>query len=368
MPGALKLAPQITGGAAGASALFRLALGFERAGQAETAVGLYALGNTRADPTLAPLARAREATLLSQLNKHGDAETALLRLLALPGNDAASTSRMRFWLSKTQIAAGKKITGENTLRALATDFPDTYEGVRAAQIISASAFSPGERPIVIPPDDDGQPEADAWLRSWNNISETVDVRAAGIDLLSDARFLRGNELWLLGFEPESGDEYSALINALSDKPIALYQLALHLRAIGAYRMSIQAADTLMRISPAKGAPSRLPVFLARLVYPIYYADLVQAAAQEFKIDPMLVFSVIRQESLFEPFAESSAAASGLMQVIPTTGAEIHRELGWPENYTQRDLPKPFVSVRFGTYYLAKQRRLFDADVIAMLAA
>jgi soluble lytic murein transglycosylase len=271
-------------------------------------------------------------------------------------------------LGKAQLASGKTITAEATLRALAVDLPDTYAGVRAGQIISGSTMQ-AEGSAFVPPDwNEGQPEAESWLRTWRQISETADIRTMGDALRADLRLRRGIELWRIGFEPEAADEFAGLINANADNPIELYQIAVYLRDLGAYRMSIRAADTLMRRSPAKGMPSKLPLFIARLVYPAYYGDLVAASAQEFKIDPLLVLSVIRQESLFEPFAESSAAASGLMQVIPTTGAEIHRELGWPEGFVTADLAKPYVSVRFGSYYLSKQRRLFESNVPAMLAA
>ena len=123
----------------------------------------------------------------------------------------------------------------------------------------------------------------------------------------------------------------------------------------------------MRASPFP-TPSALPKLIGRLLYPAYYADLVTQYAQEFNLDPLLVFAVIRQESLFESFAESSAAAQGLMQVIPSTGAEIARELSWPPNYSERDLTKPFVSARFGAYYLSKQKRIFEDDMYAALAA
>jgi soluble lytic murein transglycosylase len=77
---------------------------------------------------------------------------------------------------------------------------------------------------------------------------------------------------------------------------------------------------------------------------------------------------MRQESLFEPFAQSIASASGLMQVMPATGAEINRELNWPAGYDTADLRKPFVSVRFGAHYLAKQRRAFGTNMPVILAA
>jgi len=73
------------------------------------------------------------------------------------------------------------------------------------------------------------------------------------------------------------------------------------------------------------------------------------------LDPLLVLALIRQESLFESLATSHAAAHGLMQVIPATGAQIAAELGWPPGYGTGDLYRPYVSLRFGTYYLAQQR-------------
>jgi soluble lytic murein transglycosylase len=56
-----------------------------------------------------------------------------------------------------------------------------------------------------------------------------------------------------------------------------------------------------------------------------------------------------------------------MQVIPPTGAEIAAELGWPPDYETADLYRPYVSVRFGTHYLAKQRERFEGRIDAALA-
>jgi len=42
-------------------------------------------------------------------------------------------------------------------------------------------------------------------------------------------------------------------------------------------------------------------------------------------------------------------------------------LGWP-NYTRADLYKPYISVKFGAYYLAQQRNGLDGDLYAALAA
>ena len=56
-----------------------------------------------------------------------------------------------------------------------------------------------------------------------------------------------------------------------------------------------------------------------------------------------VFSLIRQESLFEGFATSYAAAQGLMQIIPDTGQWIAQKLSWP-NYQNSDVYRPYINV------------------------
>ncbi len=76
---------------------------------------------------------------------------------------------------------------------------------------------------------------------------------------------------------------------------------------------------------------------------------------------------MRQESLFESIARSTAAAQGLSQVIPDTGAWIAQRLAWPD-FTNDDLFKPYVGLNFGAYYLSEQLRNFDGQVHAALAA
>jgi len=101
---------------------------------------------------------------------------------------------------------------------------------------------------------------------------------------------------------------------------------------------------------------------------LYYHNIIINEAQTYRFDPLFLFSVIRQESLFEGFVKSTAGAHGLMQVIPATGDQIASELNWPPNYTATDLSRPNVSARFGTYYLAKNRDLLGGDLYAALAA
>ncbi|MFW6135880.1 MAG: lytic transglycosylase domain-containing protein, partial [Chloroflexota bacterium] len=178
---------------------------------------------------------------------------------------------------------------------------------------------------------------------------------------------RGVELWRLGRFQQAKEELEGLRAATYSHALSQYQLALHYRDLGLYRSSILSARRLINLSPVTRTVDA-PRFVVELAYPTYYEDLVLENAQRWDLDPLLVFSLIRQESLFESLATSVASAHGLMQVIPPTGAEIASELGWPPDYDTADLYRPYVSLRFGTYYLAKQRDRFGGRVDVALAA
>ncbi|SCW47602.1 lytic transglycosylase domain-containing protein [Ancylobacter rudongensis] len=72
------------------------------------------------------------------------------------------------------------------------------------------------------------------------------------------------------------------------------------------------------------------------------------------VDRSLVYAIARQESMFNPSARSSAGATGLMQVMPATGATIARRTG--TKLDPRRLAVPAVNVQYGA---AELRSLLD---------
>jgi soluble lytic murein transglycosylase len=138
---------------------------------------------------------------------------------------------------------------------------------------------------------------------------------------------------------------------------------------GLYQPAIYSALDLIELSGYSSERAfEAPAYFNYVRFGPYFGDLIFDAANSQNLDGLFVLSLVRQESLFESFATSYAAAQGLMQIIPTTAAELVAKEGWPPNFTDEDLYRPIVSVRLGVRYLADQRDLFDGDMYAALAA
>lgn len=71
----------------------------------------------------------------------------------------------------------------------------------------------------------------------------------------------------------------------------------------------------------------IPRSLLELVYPRPYRAAVEAQAEKFGVDPLLIWSIMKQESSFDPRATSWVGAAGLMQLMPATAAGEAKKIG-----------------------------------------
>jgi soluble lytic murein transglycosylase len=170
----------------------------------------------------------------------------------------------------------------------------------------------------------------------------------------------------LGLRVEALNEFEVMRADRRDDPMVMYGLAIATRELGIYQTSIRCALRVVQLSPVRRMGSA-PRFLQHLAYPTYFEDVVLVEAATHNLDPLLVFALIWQESLFEPGARSYAAAIGLMQIIPSTGEWIALRLRW-DDFSPTHLTQPYLNVRFGTWYLAQALNVFQGDIFAALAA
>ncbi len=105
----------------------------------------------------------------------------------------------------------------------------------------------------------------------------------------------------------------------------------------------------------------------RLRYPRPYAAAVAAASRLTHVPADWLLAVMRQESLYQPYALSTADARGLMQLQPATAVRIARR--WHlRRPSPRDLLEPYIAVRLGAAYLRDLLDRYDGRLDLSLAA
>lgn len=86
------------------------------------------------------------------------------------------------------------------------------------------------------------------------------------------------------------------------------------------------------------------------LFPRPYEIVTGQASKKYNVPQELIYSIIRQESIFNPLAKSWADARGLMQLLPTIASEISKKAG-VEYKSPLDLYSVEKNIFFGTYLI-----------------
>ena len=105
------------------------------------------------------------------------------------------------------------------------------------------------------------------------------------------------------------------------------------------------------VAPVKPAPA------STAAPAISITEMVDKAAKDNHVDPLLVHSVIQVESNYNPYAVSPKGAQGLMQLMPPTA----RDLGVHDTFDPRQ------NIEAGVRYLKYLQDLYKDDRLALAA-
>ena len=100
------------------------------------------------------------------------------------------------------------------------------------------------------------------------------------------------------------------------------------------------------------------------LFPFPFYNLIVNWSQQRQLNPLLVTSLIRQESRFEPEIRSPVGATGLMQVMPATGQWIAEKI----NLKDYSLTNPENNINLGTWYLDHTHQEYDDNSLLAVAS
>lgn len=99
-------------------------------------------------------------------------------------------------------------------------------------------------------------------------------------------------------------------------------------------------------------------------FPLAFFDTIEAEARKNKLNPFLASGLIWQESQYKPDIKSWVGATGLMQIMPATGAGIAQNL----NLKDYQLTDAKTNIMMGTWYLKTRHDAFDGNSMLAVAS
>ena len=101
-------------------------------------------------------------------------------------------------------------------------------------------------------------------------------------------------------------------------------------------------------------------------YPKKYCEYVEKYSQEYQVDPLLIYSIMKAESNFNQDAKSSSQAIGLMQIMQKTAEEMANGF-FKEEIKEEDLYNPELNIRIGVKYIRVLLNKYNNYKLAIIA-
>lgn len=284
------------------------------------------------------------------------------------GTNSADQAMGSFWVAKTQLKLNNTEAANEAFTQAAALDPGSYYSERAREILAGLAPLESIEPYSLDYDLEIERQlAEGWLRTTFAIPAETDLSGLG-DLAQDARMQRAVAFWEIGLYTEARAELENLRASYENDPVATFRIMNWALEHGFNRSAVFASRQVLTLAGMNDdATFTAPQYFNHIRFGTYFSSLVQDAAEQEGMHPFLLFSAIRQESMFEGFVRSSAGARGLMQIMPATGSEIADWMSWPPDFTPEDLYRPNISIRLGARYLARQINDYGGTIFGLAA-
>lgn len=255
--------------------------------------------------------------------------------------------RAGYWAGRDSERAGKLAEARILYQAMQARYDANWYGYLARQRLNAIRNNNG------------------GASSQNNFSQDSNINRAVANLQTvsvaeetappDAieRLTKADQLSNIGFDDYALEELNSVSTAAPDSPRINLAIARILRTrgdnVGALNALKKSYPDYSQMKPEELTRNEWDVF-----YPLAYWNIITEQARVRRLDPHQVAGLIRQETVFDPRAHSSASAYGLMQLLIPTATILARRYGIDRTITVESLFEPRLNVQLGTAYMRDQ--------------
>ncbi len=313
------------------------------------------------------------------LNKYANTSTAAAYRWKMAQQLAAQGNKQEAWQwMQPVVQSNAKLLETHQVEALNLDFAPKalyWTGTWAKDLgKSEEARTTWERAIALYPQSYW-----AWrcavLLGWDvgdfatvrqqqpnlDFAETYSPLPMGSEALQELYFLRQyQDAWTL-LQSEIGRSQQLTVNEQFAEGLILLKL-------GKISQGIQTILDLARRELPQDRSQweslrKTPVYWYSLFPFPYRKDILKYAEQQ-GINPLLVISVMRKESTFNPKIDSRVGAIGLMQIVPPTAEWVAKQIKF-KDYT---LTKAEDNIKIGTWYLAHNHHRYENNSLLAIAS
>ena len=299
-------------------------------------------------------AKFRIGFIYFKQEKWAEAEQAFIDATKEPFLWSGSGARM--FLGDTYMKMGKDSLAREAYLDCIRDFPLAYYAHKSRmklveyKLMSASEV-PYARGIAMSPE-----ETLAWVRNIQK-NEKPDPT------YTPERYNRIKTLFQYGFSDEAFALYDEARKKNAKRLDFLYEYGKLFYDMG----EIAAGYRLARQFQAQIDRRKLmapPIDVLHYLFPVPYTDQVKFHSGS-RIDPFFVYSVMRQESIFDYQITSPAGACGLLQIMPATGKMLAKQESL-ETFDPSQLYNPYMNIRLGIRYLVDLKAQYSDDYMYVL--
>ena len=256
-----------------------------------------------------------------------------------------------YWMAKTLQKLGLKEKADTAYKELILNYPLSYYTEKVLE--NRKEFHTLWR--VLNSEEKKNREIEKFLNKFSTVNDRSKLLLLKADLFKEISFFKTAIIELKEALDNDPGNISILFN-LSDT----------YKENEDYYNSLYFTEIIFSYLVERQEWEEIPFELWKNLYPDYYNCLIEDYAQKYDIDPLIVFATIREESRFNPWNESVAGASGLMQIIYSTGEWIAQKINL-ENFTDEMLFSPKMNIDLGCWYINYLKERFSGDLILIIS-
>jgi soluble lytic murein transglycosylase len=253
--------------------------------------------------------------------------------------------RAGYWAARDSERAGKLSDARAIYEAMQGRYDANWYGYLSKQRLDTMLRN-GNAPRTNYAPDSTLGRAVANLQTVSFTDETAGPA-------EDARILKADQLTNIGADDWALEELALASQNAPDSPRVNLAIA---RIYRSQSDNVRALNTLKKSYPdySQMKPEELTREEWDVFYPLAYWDIIVHESRAKNLDPYQVAGLIRQESVFNPRAHSTARANGLMQLLVGTGTLTAKKYGVDRAVTEESLYEPRLNIQLGTGYLRDQ--------------